>query len=150
MASRRWQLIAVIALIAFAQRPSVSIASPQLFKCYWEEATAGPLRKPLLPSVSEAAQMWDETDPLYVEVDLLGTSARVIDPAIDLLGPATLRIDEAALTLVFNKPKISGLQNVAHNVLITIDRFDLSSRLILSVNARGAFGRKGRCLRPTF
>jgi len=72
-----------------------------------------------------------------------------------VLGVGSLRVNEQEVSVRFQNPKMRGLIPFVSELAITINRFTLSSTMILAtlVEGQGMVGqwlRRGSCLLPKF
>ena len=133
-----------------------SSASAFNLRCAWDQAERKSGGAPLDAAFIEAGRFYGADQPLHLRVDL---SADKIEHVSDVdkivLGFGTVSKTDDELRIRFNNPKMKGLGPFVSELAISVDRFSLSSTMILATRVEGQgmvaqWLRRGTCLLPRF
>jgi hypothetical protein len=149
--AKRCRAIRAISLALF-WAPS-ALAAQEDLRCSWEPTNTG-FGKPFDENVSAAALFFDQDHPLRMMIDLPSSSVAFPSDVDQLvLGAGSVSQLDDDVRIQFENPKMKGLEGIRSRLPITIDRYDLSSILILSTwdeqDSRhyGRWLRQGSCKR---
>jgi hypothetical protein len=142
-------IIAAFLLCCFV---TATAAEQVSLRCSWDPAERTIGGAPLEPSAVETAKLFDHDHPLRLGIDISTAKLNLAETDALILGFGRVSAVGDDARIEFENLKMRGLVGGTAKLLITIDRFDLSSVLILSLwhDVRGYSDhwlRRGSCKR---
>jgi uncharacterized membrane protein len=146
-------LIALLATASLAQAQAVRL------QCHWKEAEYAVAQRPLPKVAADAAVMFNDLNSVILEVDPNTNGWRIVDSgrfgdiAAMVFGPGGAVTLPSEIRIEFTQTKFPGISRLVHKVVISIDRFNLSSGLMFLFDEgptgfRSVVIRHGQCSRP--